>query len=134
MIGTTLSHYRVLEKLGAGGMGEVYRAEDTTLGRHAAIRVLPGVFQADAERLGRFERETQPQARRKPWHAVLSSSHEVGSPAEHLPDACSLGYAERSLHKFGAACILDLTIRLLPLSSEINGRSGETVQWPPRRF
>jgi serine/threonine protein kinase len=59
MIGTTLSHYRVLEKLGAGGMGEVYRAEDTTLGRHVAIKVLPDAFRADVERLTRFEREAK---------------------------------------------------------------------------
>ena len=85
MIGTTVSHYRVLEKLGAGGMREVYRAEDTTLGRHVAIKVLPDVFREDAERLARFEREAQPQARRKPWHAVLSSSHEVGSPRQPFP-------------------------------------------------
>src|SRR5512139_703987 len=59
MIGTTLSHYRVLEKLGAGGMGEVYRAEDTTLGRHVAIKVLPDIFRDDPERLARFEREAK---------------------------------------------------------------------------
>jgi len=59
MIGTTISHYRVVAKLGAGGMGEVYRATDTRLGRDVAIKVLPDVFAGDTQRLARFEREAQ---------------------------------------------------------------------------
>ena len=56
MIGKTLSHYKVLEKIGQGGMGEVYRAEDTTLDREVAIKVLPAQFTQDPQRLARFER------------------------------------------------------------------------------
>ncbi len=59
MIGTTISHYKVLEKIGEGGMGEVYRAEDTNLSREVAIKVLPEQFTQDPQRLARFEREAK---------------------------------------------------------------------------
>jgi serine/threonine-protein kinase len=59
MIGKTLSHYKVIEKIGQGGMGEVYRAEDTNLSREVAIKVLPAQFTKDPQRLARFEREAK---------------------------------------------------------------------------
>ncbi|MCZ6768011.1 MAG: protein kinase [Acidobacteria bacterium] len=59
MIGKTLSHYKVIEKIGQGGMGEVYRAEDTNLDREVAIKVLPEQFTKDPQRLARFEREAK---------------------------------------------------------------------------
>ena len=52
--GKTLSHYRIVEKLGAGEMGDVYRAEDARLGRHVAIKVLPEAFAADPERIAQL--------------------------------------------------------------------------------
>ena len=59
MLGETISHYKILEKIGQGGMGEVYRAQDTTLEREVAIKVLPAAFTHDPERLARFEREAK---------------------------------------------------------------------------
>ena len=52
-------HYEILEPIGAGGMGEVYRAVDKNLGRHIAIKVLPASFAEDRERMARFEREAR---------------------------------------------------------------------------
>ncbi|MBW1885443.1 MAG: protein kinase, partial [Deltaproteobacteria bacterium] len=59
MVGSTLGHYEIIEPLGAGGMGEVYRAHDTILNRDVAIKLLPQDFAQDADRLARFEREAK---------------------------------------------------------------------------
>ncbi len=57
--GSTLGHYEILSSLGAGGMGEVYRAKDTKLGREVAIKLLLEEVSADPDRLARFEREAR---------------------------------------------------------------------------
>src|ERR1700691_3762746 len=57
--GSRLGPYEILAALGAGGMGEVYRARDTTLGRDVALKILPDAFASDPDRLARFTREAQ---------------------------------------------------------------------------
>jgi serine/threonine protein kinase/tetratricopeptide (TPR) repeat protein len=74
--GSMLSHYRLVEKVGQGGMGVVYRALDSRLNRHVAIKILPPEFTADAERRQRFEREARAAAALN--HPNIAVIHEVG--------------------------------------------------------
>ena len=80
MIGTELAHYRITAKLGEGGMGEVWRATDSKLGREVAIKVLPESFSSDPERLARFEREAKVLASlNHPHIAAIYGLEEAGT-------------------------------------------------------
>src|SRR5262245_3511876 len=76
MISERIGPYHVLSLLGRGGMGEVYKARDTRLGRDVAIKVLPVTYAADAERLARFEREARAAAALS--HPNVVSVYDVG--------------------------------------------------------
>ncbi|MGD8331496.1 MAG: protein kinase [Acidobacteriota bacterium] len=80
MIGTSLGPYKILEPLGAGGMGEVYLAEDTRLVRKVAVKVLPEEFAADPERLARFEQEARAAAALN--HPHIAAVFDVGFAAD----------------------------------------------------
>ena len=79
-VGHSLGHYRILKKIGAGGMGEVYLAEDTRLNRKVALKLLSGSFAADARRLKRFEREAQAVSALN--HPNILTVHEFGVDGE----------------------------------------------------
>ena len=88
MLESTISHYKILEKIGQGGMGEVYLAEDARLQRKVAVKILPAAAASSPESLARFEREAQTAAALN--HPNIAIIYDVGS--ETRPDGSQINY------------------------------------------
>ena len=89
MIGTSIAHYRITAKLGEGGMGAVYRATDTKLGRDVAIKTLPPSLSNDADYLARFQREAHALASLN--HPNIAAIYGIARPKASTPASTGLG-------------------------------------------
>ncbi len=122
MISKTISHYRIVEKIGSGGMGEVYKAEDTKLERQVALKFLPKAMTADPDARARFEREAKAAAALN--HPNIVTVHEISEhegqvfiameyvEGKTLKEIIAGNLAPSSLHPMSISQVIDIAIQV----------------------
>ena len=127
MIGRTVGHYRVLSELGSGGMGTVYLAEDTKLGRKVALKVLPAEMARDPERRGRFVREARAVAALNHPNIVVIHSVEEDGDIPFLTMEHVTGRRLTQLIPPEGMRLRDFFAVAIPLADAINGAHRQGV-------
>ena len=120
MIGTTISHYKIIEKIGQGGLGEVFLAQDTTLDRKVALKFLPEELQQDSIARNRFLREAKSAAALD--HPFICHIHEVGEVEGK--SFISMEYVQGETLKFFLRILEGCMERLMPRGDSTHGHGA----------